>query len=91
MAAGLPIVTTRTRGIADHLDEGINAIFVPPRDAAAIADAVEALITDGELRERMSIANRAKIRMFAPEAVAREYLDALDAIEHARGGSDGRS
>jgi glycosyltransferase involved in cell wall biosynthesis len=87
MAAGLPIVTTRTRGIADHLDDGVNAIFVPPRDAAAIADAVETLARDTELRMRMSAANRAKVRMFAPEAVARDYLAALGAIVSSKSSS----
>jgi len=32
MDAGLPIVTTHLRGAADHLQEGIHACFVPPRD-----------------------------------------------------------
>jgi glycosyltransferase involved in cell wall biosynthesis len=99
MAAGLPIVTTETRGIVDHLEEGTNAVFVPPRDAVALADALEALIADDELRERMSIANREKVKVFAPAAVAATYLDALAQIgmsrtsppEHARGGSDDRS
>src|SRR5579862_1844639 len=32
MGAGLPIITTRSRGMADHLREGVNALFVPARD-----------------------------------------------------------
>jgi glycosyltransferase involved in cell wall biosynthesis len=80
MSAGLPIVTTRTRGIADFLEEGANALFVPPRDAAALAQALERLLSDYGLRERMSDANRAKVRVFAPDQVAREYLEALRRI-----------
>ena len=37
MAAGLPVVTTRLRGAADHLVEGVHALFVPPRDPGALA------------------------------------------------------
>lgn len=80
MGAGLPIVTTKTRGIADHLNEGINALFVPPRDSAATAEALERLLTDSTLRERMSVANRSKVKKFAPETVARTYLRALREI-----------
>jgi glycosyltransferase involved in cell wall biosynthesis len=85
MAAGLPIVTTRTRGIADHLEDGVNALFVPPREPAAIAETIERLLGDVELRRRMSLANRGKVREFAPEPVAAHYLKTLETIlEDAR-------
>jgi glycosyltransferase involved in cell wall biosynthesis len=80
MAAGLPIITTATRGIVDHLEGGENAIFVPPRDARAIADAVAALVGDHDRCVRMAIANRAKVAAFSPEAVAEEYREALERI-----------
>lgn len=77
LAAGLPVVTTRTRGMADHLVEERNALFVSPRDTEGLIVALERLLNDAELRERMSVANRAKVADFAPDAVARHYLDAL--------------
>lgn len=80
MDAGLPIVTTKIRGMADHLTEGVNAVFVPPRAPAALADALENLLADAALRARMSAANRAKVKDFEPEAAARLYLQALAAI-----------
>jgi glycosyltransferase involved in cell wall biosynthesis len=80
MAAGLPIVTTPTRGISDHLVDGVHALFVPPRDPRALADAIERLLRDSALRKRMSGANRAKVRDFAPEKVAGQYLRALEEI-----------
>jgi glycosyltransferase involved in cell wall biosynthesis len=80
MAAGLPVVTTRMRGMADHLREGVNALFVPPRAPAALAAALTRLLSDPALRSRMGEANRQKAREFAPEIVARHYLDALGAI-----------
>jgi glycosyltransferase involved in cell wall biosynthesis len=80
MDAGLPVVTTRTRGNADHLAEGTNALFVPPRAPAALARALEAVLTDRALRERMSAANRAKVAEFAPERVAPAYVAALAEI-----------
>jgi glycosyltransferase involved in cell wall biosynthesis len=80
MSAGLPIVTTKTRGIADHLEEGVNALFVPARDALALARALERLLSDDQLRKRMSNANRAKVQEFAPERVAPAYLNALRRI-----------
>jgi glycosyltransferase involved in cell wall biosynthesis len=80
MAAGLPIVTTGAQGMADHLADGHNALLVAPRDAHALAAALERILSDGELRGRMSVANTAKLGEFAPQAVASEYLLALREI-----------
>lgn len=77
LAVGLPVVTTRTRGMADHLIEGENALLVAPRDPIGLAAALERVLDDPELRQRMSDANRAKVAEFAPPTVAKQYLDAL--------------
>ncbi len=66
MAAGLPIVTTPTRGIADHLEDGRNALFVPQRDPVAVARAIERLLDDEDLAARMSLANREKVLRVRP-------------------------
>jgi len=83
MNAGLPIVTTKLRGMADHLVDGVNGIFVPPRAPAALAEAIERLLADDELRRRMASANKAKVRDFAPDAAAEIYLQALARITGA--------
>jgi glycosyltransferase involved in cell wall biosynthesis len=77
MDAGLPIVTTRIRGAADHLVPQQNALFVEPRNAPALAAALSTLLRDRDLRTKMSEANRQRVRMFEPHVVAAEYLEAL--------------
>jgi glycosyltransferase involved in cell wall biosynthesis len=80
MNAGLPIVTTHIRGAADHLQEGINALFVPPRDEVSLTTAVCRLLTDPDLCMQMRQANREKVKDFAPDKVGRQYLDVLEQI-----------
>jgi glycosyltransferase involved in cell wall biosynthesis len=80
MDAGLPVVTTKSRGMADHLEEGVNALFVPPKAPRELAAALERLLGDESARVRMGEANRAKVEDFAPERVAGEYIRALEAI-----------
>jgi glycosyltransferase involved in cell wall biosynthesis len=80
MDAGLPIVTTRIRGAADHLEEDVNALFVPPRNPKLLADAIVRLLNDSELRARMANANREKVKEFAPEVVGKEFLQILNSI-----------
>ena len=77
LAAGLPVVTTRARGMADHLVDRKNALFVAPRDQAGLATALERVLSDPELRHRMSVANQAKVADFMPETIARQYLDTV--------------
>lgn len=77
MSAGLPIVTTRIRGAADHLEEGINALFVQPHDPDGLAESLIHLLNDAPLRQRMAQANREKVKEFAPERVAPLYLKVL--------------
>lgn len=52
-ACGRPIVTTDTAGCREIGRDGENAILVPPRDPARLADALERLILDRELRVKM--------------------------------------
>ena len=80
MSAGLPVVTSAVRGNADHLREGENALFVPPRDPPALAAALERALTDTDLRRRMSRANLAKVAEFAPDRVAGAYVQAFREI-----------
>jgi glycosyltransferase involved in cell wall biosynthesis len=80
MAAGLPIITTQIRGMADHLIEGVNALFVPLRAPTALASAIGKLLGDPDLRARMSAANREKVLDFAPPKVAAQYLCVLRKI-----------
>ena len=54
-------------------------------DPAAVAAAIERLLGDSGLRERMCASNRAKVREFAPSVAARRYIDALEEIDGALG------
>jgi glycosyltransferase involved in cell wall biosynthesis len=85
MAAGLPIVTRASRGPADHLAEGRNALFVPAHDVGALTRALIRLLRDDELRREMGDANREKVREFDPDSVAAEYLAVLKQIAVAAG------
>ena len=80
MAAGLPIVATGIRGIVDHLEEGVNALFVEPRDSFGLYQALERLLRDEELRRAMSLANREKVKVFEPDAVGSTYVSTLKTI-----------
>jgi glycosyltransferase involved in cell wall biosynthesis len=73
MRYGLPIVTTNEGGQTDFLQNGVNALLVPPGNVRAMAEALSEIIAGKELRERMSEMNREAVKMFAIETVAERY------------------
>jgi glycosyltransferase involved in cell wall biosynthesis len=80
MHAGLPIVTTPIRGTIDHLQDEVNALFVPPHNPAAVAEAVLRLLRDRPLAHRMAAANRHDSAKFAPNVVVAGYQHVLNDI-----------
>lgn len=58
MAMGRPIVTTDAPGCRDTVVQGETGLLVPPRDAAALADAIEWFLTNPERIAPMGEASR---------------------------------
>jgi glycosyltransferase involved in cell wall biosynthesis len=78
MAWGLPILSTKWRGIPSIVDDGVNGFLVDPHDAVALADQVERLARDVELRQAMGRAGRAKfVREFTHQRCASRMRSAF--------------
>ncbi len=75
MAHGIPIIATNVGGLPDLLmpDAGI---LVPAGDSSALAEAMQRLASDAELRRRMGRAARERyLKLFAPDAVLPMLVD----------------
>lgn len=62
MAFGMPIVGTDIAGVREQIDHGVNGLVVPPGDPIALADALETLLKDSELRSRLGQAGRDRVQ-----------------------------
>ncbi|MDP4238380.1 MAG: glycosyltransferase family 4 protein [Bacteroidota bacterium] len=62
MCDGLPVVSTFEGGIPDIVEEGITGFLVPQRNAKALAEKLEVLIKNPELRQQMGKAGRLKYK-----------------------------
>lgn len=60
MAYGRAVVTTGVGGLADAIDDGVTGLVVPPRDVRSLRAALDRLLSDSSLRERLGGAARAK-------------------------------
>lgn len=64
MAAGLPVVATAVGGTPEIVVEGETGLLVPPRDPAALAEAMERLLADPALRLQMGRAGRDRVQQY---------------------------
>ena len=62
MAAGRPLVSTPTGGSAELLEDGVNALVVPPGDATALAAALRRIADDSALAERIAAGGFDRVR-----------------------------
>jgi glycosyltransferase involved in cell wall biosynthesis len=61
MACSRAIVATKAGGIPEVVEDGATGILVPPRDHAAMADAISALVSDTTRRQAMGDAGFARV------------------------------
>jgi len=88
MAFGRPVVAATGGALLELVADGETGLLVPPRDPAALRAAVERLLAEPELRERLGAAARARAReRFGWDAVTERTL----AVYRAAAGDGGRS
>lgn len=63
MSIGTPVVATRIRGVTDLLDDGAG-VLVPVRSPAAIAEALDYLLSDTQASKRIADTAAARVRQY---------------------------
>jgi phosphatidyl-myo-inositol alpha-mannosyltransferase len=71
MASGLPIVTTPSNDFSWLIEAGVNGWIVDDHDAVALADRIEALLSDPPRARVIGQANRARASAFSWPAIAK--------------------
>ena len=80
LASGTPLVTTNAGGIGAVVEDGVTALVVPERDAAAIASALSRIESDRALGARIGAAGRALVeRRFGWDRTAEQFESAYRA------------
>lgn len=74
MALGRPLVASRVGGLAESVLDEATGLLVPPGDADALASALERLLDDRALAERLGAAGPQRVReRYGPEAMVDGY------------------
>jgi glycosyltransferase involved in cell wall biosynthesis len=78
MAMQLPVVSTRHSAIPEAIEDGVNGVLIPPEDPAALAQALENLLSDPELRQRLGDRGRETVmQQFNPQKNAQMLINAF--------------
>jgi glycosyltransferase involved in cell wall biosynthesis len=80
MAAGVPVVASAVGALPEVLCAPRAGRVVPPDDPRALADAIDALLGDGDTRATISAEARRVARKYSWDAVAAQHLRFLQRI-----------
>jgi glycosyltransferase involved in cell wall biosynthesis len=61
-ACEIPVIASNTGGLPKVMRDGVTGFLVPPEDVNAIAEKIELLASNGDLRKRMGKAGREFVR-----------------------------
>lgn len=78
MAYGLPIAAAAAGAVPEVAPDGETSILVPAGDEAALADALERLLTDPDMAARLGEAGAARAARFDWTSSARAFLEGFD-------------
>lgn len=83
MACGTPVVSTRVAGVPEMIDDGVNGLLVNEGDIPGLAAAIERLLTDKPVAQKMGAqALQSAREKFAIENSAARLIELL--VHHAR-------
>lgn len=80
LAAGTPLVATAVRGVRELVTDGESALLVPPDDAAALAHALQRVLGDRELADRLRENGRKIAAEHSEEAMVARYLELYEEL-----------
>jgi glycosyltransferase involved in cell wall biosynthesis len=80
MVTGTPVVATNVGGLPEMIEHDRTGLLVPPRDPAALAQAIGALLADPERGRRLAQAAQERMDGFTIETVAHRFADLYESL-----------
>ncbi len=86
MAAGIPIVATSVGGVPELLGQGEYGMLVPPDSPEALAEAIERLVGDSELRSRLTRKAKDRARVYTAKLMHEKVNRLYEHLLEEKGG-----
>jgi glycosyltransferase involved in cell wall biosynthesis len=81
MASGKPVVASDIRGCREEVIDGVTGFLVPVHDAPALANRIEALVKDSDLRKELGHAGRLRAEnLFDETKVIERLMERIDKL-----------
>ena len=80
MATGTPVVATNVGGLPEIVEDDRTGLLVPPRDPAALAAAISALLADPERGRLLAATAAERMDDFTIETVAHRFADLYEQL-----------
>lgn len=84
LACGLPIISTRTGGAQELVQEGMNGFFIKTKDSKDLAEKMEKLLSNSKLCEKMGEESRKIAEKMSWQNVAKKYLQEYEKINEEK-------
>lgn len=81
LACGLCVVSTNVGGVPYLLENGVDALLVPPNDADAMAKAVQRILTEPGLAEKLSRNARQKAERFDWSVILPQWERLIEQVQ----------
>ena len=79
-AAKVPLVATAVGGVTELVQDGHTGLLVPPRDPWGLAAAIEHVLTDRVLSERLAEEAARDLEQYEIDAVAARFADLYEQL-----------
>jgi glycogen synthase len=84
MQTGLPVVASKTGGIPDVIEDGVNGLLVPPGEPEALARAIDRVLADRPLAHRLSEGAQEQGKDYDWEVLAGRVLQVYQGVTAGR-------
>jgi glycosyltransferase involved in cell wall biosynthesis len=82
MASGAPVISTTVSAIPELVQTDHNGLLIPPGNPSMLADAIDRLLSDAELRDHLARAARETIETrFTLDRTSQELVDLFQRLE----------
>ncbi|GAA1664190.1 glycosyltransferase family 4 protein [Microbacterium lacus] len=78
--SGAPLVMTSRGGAGEFVHDGVDGVLVDPEDRGALANALERVVADAELRRALAAAGRVQVREFGWDRAVERYGALYDGL-----------
>jgi len=75
MESGLPVIASSVGGIVDIIKNQENGLLVPEKDPDSIAKAVDNILTDSDLNEKVIYNSKDTVKEFSPQNIAKQHME----------------